>query len=77
MQAAPGRTVKRDVQRKTQKLLQFQICSDYTSVAHKILKGLKRVDAGLTLPALLEGGRKLLLGLRLKIHLKAKTSSGI
>lgn len=47
MQAAPGRTVERDVQRKTQKLLQFQICSDYTSVAHKILKGMKRVDAGL------------------------------
>lgn len=47
MQAAPGRRVERDVQRKTQKLLQFQICSDYTSVAHKILKGLKRVDAGL------------------------------
>lgn len=94
VQATPGRTVERDVQRKTKKLLQSQNYTEYTSVAHKILKCMNKIEpsreaamlpgslpgrssrthrgrpqvssgepgvrSAVSLPALLEGGRKLL-----------------
>lgn len=52
VQAIPGQTVGKDVKRKIKKLLQYQTYTEYTSVAHKILKYTNK-----------EGGKKLLPGL--------------
>jgi len=64
VQATPCKTVERDVQRKTKKLVQFQNYAQYPSVAQKTLTCMKKAEPPRE-PAMLPGR---LLGHSRRIH---------